>query len=281
MPGSATATEARSALVIRTGALGDFLLSLPLLETLAERLPLDLVTRRAYRDLLPERLTVRRTLDVSAPECAELFGAGPVSPALSDMLAGAWIHVFTRPDPVLDRRWRDAGATDVTWHDPRPTGPPHAGARFLANSGLPADLDPDTPRLAQPPTSGNSLWIHPGSGSAAKNLPPETLARLAAGWAAQNPGPILLSFGEADESLQPAACRAFASLGSKVEIRSGLSLRQLRDELRQRARLYLGNDTGVSHLAAALAIPSVVFYRVTNPAVWRPLGPCLTIPEAG
>jgi ADP-heptose:LPS heptosyltransferase len=40
-----------------------------------------------------------------------------------------------------------------------------------------------------------------------------------------------------------------------------------------RCRLSLGNDSGVSHLAAAIGVPTIAVFGPTNPAVWAPLGP--------
>jgi len=39
------------------------------------------------------------------------------------------------------------------------------------------------------------------------------------------------------------------------------------------AKLYIGNDSGPSHLAAVLGVPSRVLFGPTDDAVWRPLGP--------
>lgn len=35
---------------------------------------------------------------------------------------------------------------------------------------------------------------------------------------------------------------------------------------------YVGNDSGISHLAAALNVPSLVIFTATDPRIWRPLG---------
>jgi ADP-heptose:LPS heptosyltransferase len=43
--------------------------------------------------------------------------------------------------------------------------------------------------------------------------------------------------------------------------------------LLQRCRLYVGNDSGVSHLAGRLGVPTAAVFGPTDPAVWRPLGP--------
>ncbi len=37
--------------------------------------------------------------------------------------------------------------------------------------------------------------------------------------------------------------------------------------------LYVGNDSGITHLAAGLGVPTVAVFGPTDPAVWRPLGP--------
>jgi len=41
----------------------------------------------------------------------------------------------------------------------------------------------------------------------------------------------------------------------------------------RRARIFVGNDSGISHLAAAVGTPVQAFFRTTDPGVWRPRGP--------
>ena len=43
------------------------------------------------------------------------------------------------------------------------------------------------------------------------------------------------------------------------------------------ACLYLGHDSGVTHLAAMMGLPTVAFFQSPNQTLWRPLGPCVTI----
>ena len=47
------------------------------------------------------------------------------------------------------------------------------------------------------------------------------------------------------------------------------------------ARLFVGNDSGPAHLAAATGRPSVVIYGTTNPAQWRPWGTEHRVAETG
>ena len=35
---------------------------------------------------------------------------------------------------------------------------------------------------------------------------------------------------------------------------------------------YVGNDSGITHLAALLATPTIVLFGPSDPAIWRPLG---------
>jgi heptosyltransferase III len=44
-----------------------------------------------------------------------------------------------------------------------------------------------------------------------------------------------------------------------------------------RARLFLGNDSGVTHLAAALGIPTLALFGPSNDTQWRPVGPAVTL----
>ena len=45
------------------------------------------------------------------------------------------------------------------------------------------------------------------------------------------------------------------------------------------AALYLGNDSGISHLAAACGVPSVAIFTATDAAIWSPRGPAVTVLE--
>jgi len=38
------------------------------------------------------------------------------------------------------------------------------------------------------------------------------------------------------------------------------------------AALYIGNDSGLTHLAAATGCPTIALFGASDPAVWRPLG---------
>ena len=80
--------------------------------------------------------------------------------------------------------------------------------------------------------------------------------------------PVLLSVGPADEYLDDFA-RAMAGAG--VRVVSGLSPLELA-ALLSRCRLYVGSDSGVSHLAAAVGIPTVAVFGPSDPVVWAPRG---------
>jgi ADP-heptose:LPS heptosyltransferase len=108
------------------------------------------------------------------------------------------------------------------------------------------------------------LAIHPGSGSPSKNWPAtrfvELVSRTSGGrqW--------LLCVGPAEEAITPR----LASLPGAV-IASGLPPRVLGAVL-SRAGVFVGNDSGVSHLAAAWGAPVVALFGPTDPTVWAPVG---------
>jgi ADP-heptose:LPS heptosyltransferase len=103
--------------------------------------------------------------------------------------------------------------------------------------------------------------VHPGSGSPAKNWPfarfVETARALAEGrrW--------LLVAGPAESAL---AAPADAVLAREWPLRVlGAAL--------TRSSLFLGNDAGVSHLAAAVGAPTLALFGPTDPSLWAPVGP--------
>jgi ADP-heptose:LPS heptosyltransferase len=200
-----------------------------------------------------------------------LFTPGAVLP---ETLANAEAHVFSRPDPVLAGNLERHGTTRMVWHDPRPTSPPHVVAQFFANASIPLPNDWEHQASMPTTTTGNALWIHAGSGAAGKNLPLPFLAYRGQLWQEETREPLLVSFGEADLALRDPLRDVFARHGVNYEEVVCPSLTELRTRLAREARLFVGADTGVTHLAAALGKEVLVGFRTTDPAIWRPLGNC-------
>ena len=109
----------------------------------------------------------------------------------------------------------------------------------------------------------NGLVIHPGSGSISKNWPIDRYLLVARKVKMQVTfilGPAELDRGigsDIPEESFKTVCTD--SLSELCGVLSG-------------AEVYCGNDSGVSHLAALCETPSVVLFGPTDPVVWRPLG---------
>ncbi|MFA4943630.1 MAG: glycosyltransferase family 9 protein [Lentisphaeria bacterium] len=270
------------AIVYRNGALGDFLLTLPLLRELLRRGdPVILLSRPAYRPLLPPELATAITFrDADSAAGTALFAE---SATLPETWRGGRFLAFLAADPTLAANLARHGITP-TWIPPRPTGPEPAAASFLRAAGLPVPADLlRTPQLAswgKPAAAGRNreaaaLWLHPGSGSPRKNAAPAWFAEVARRWRLRTAGaPVVVSFGEADAAVRGPVLAALAAAGVAAEVVEGLALAELAAALRRRARRFVGNDSGVSHLAAALGIPVLARFVATEPRVWRPLGRC-------
>lgn len=97
----------------------------------------------------------------------------------------------------------------------------------------------------------NYIAIHPFSGSVKKNWPLESFREVARCL----PGPVEWCAGEKFR---------FDDLG---ELAAWLAA----------ARLYIGNDTGITHLAAALGVPTIAIFTASDPARWAPRGEHVTV----
>ena len=80
--------------------------------------------------------------------------------------------------------------------------------------------------------------------------------------------PILLVLGEAEMERWNAPPSAD---GRHVKVARNLPLPELAAAL-ARCRLFLGHDSGVSHLAAAVGTPCILLFGPTDPAMWAPPG---------
>jgi ADP-heptose:LPS heptosyltransferase len=119
--------------------------------------------------------------------------------------------------------------------------------------------------------------LHPGAGGRRKRWPAERFAALAERLAGLGYD-VAITQGESDEE---AVAAMRASL-RRVEARAlaGLRLAELAAVL-ARARLFVGNDSGITHLASLLGVPAVGIFGPYDPAYWAPIGPRVAIIDGG
>ena len=234
-------------LVLRPGALGDTLLALPALRALR---------RRFGRVTLAAHAGAGKLLE----QCAEVDHGMPFDdPSL------AWIF-RGEPAPQPTIAWMSTPVGGALVNAPsRPTERVHCAEyllRTLAPLGCASQLD--TPPLRIRALSSKEVLVHPGSGSRAKNWPPERFASVIRGLHA----PARLIVGEADTDAAARVERAFGQPLARLEC----DLPELAARLAG-CLAYLGNDSGVSHLAGLCGARTIVMFGPTDPQVWRPLGP--------
>jgi ADP-heptose:LPS heptosyltransferase len=116
---------------------------------------------------------------------------------------------------------------------------------------------------------GQYVCVHPGAQLASRRWPPERFARVADALAAE--GHTVVLTGTAAEAAVTCAV-AGAMRARAVDLTGRTSLGALA-ALVARARLLVCNDTGVSHIAAAMRTPSVVVSCGADTARWSPLDP--------
>lgn len=206
-------------------------------------------------------------------DVAALVGGEPPGPALREALEPFDAALVYSRDPDLARAL-GAVVAQVAAHDPRPEGS-HA-ARWLAAPLAAWGIDGQE---APPPLRATAaeaaaadhatgvlgrgfLALHPGSGSARKNWPRERFVEVAERLASGRPFAVVEG---------PAEPGVAASFGPRAVPLAGLAPRVLGACL-ARAALLVGNDSGVSHLAAAWGVPTVAVFGPTDPAVWGPDG---------
>ena len=149
-----------------------------------------------------------------------------------------------------------------------------------------------SPFIDEPTTSGDPLQttiqaqdkvtkrfvaIHPGSGVAEKCWPISRFAEVIKKLWEQN-YPVLLLSGPADtERVDDLLQQLPLSLSSEMfKLLTHAPLLEVAHQLQQ-CRCYLGNDSGITHLAAMLGVPTAAIFGPTDPKIWRPVGPLVKV----
>ena len=268
-------------IVFRSCALGDFVVSLPLLRSLDDPL---VVARGEHLELARAAGLLRpdQSVDADGPGVHPLYGERPdprrLAPELGRRLArGEDCLLVAGRGPGGERlaaNLRDLGARSVRRVDPRPPPGVHAADHLLAAAD--SDSAAAVPRMTLDPGRGRRLLknagvseperavaLHPGAGSPAKRWPVERWGELCG----RLGRPVALVEGPADA--EPV--RAFPT-GRVAGVLRDLPLVDLGCALSACSAL-LGHDSGVAHLAGALGTPVLALFGPSDPLRWAPRGP--------
>lgn len=283
-------------LIVHQGALGDLLLSLPALLSLRRHhagSPWTLAGHPVNLGLLGDRLRVRDLRSTRSRDWAALYQEPPCLPEALVRFLQKFQRVYLfapRPAGPVAENIRKAGPAEVLWIPSFPDtlavrSVPAVQQEALKTLGIPwvypqvhlisgrADRSAGEvllKGLGLEAAQGPPLWaIHPGSGSLKKNWPLENFLALAGALRQTGRAHVVFILGPVENEVQPEARPLIRRRG--FPILECIDLPLLAGAL-SRVAGYLGNDSGVTHLASCLDLPTVALYGPTDSRLWGPIG---------
>ncbi len=272
-------------LVVATTALGDSLLTLPLVQTLAERLGperISLLVRAPYAELYQGDPRVHHVFTVRGKfrwsGLADKLADDPHDLALlanmtePDLVPQLW-HCGVRGFLRYRSRWTRYPAWMAnTAHLRRPGAEGYATGHAIENNlamGSALGIEPtshllDLPHLrADPSARENLLLLHPGASRENKRWPVQSWARLADALVERFDCSLALTGDRSEHSLA-ALIVASMRMRERAQVLAGkLPLVELA-RLQARALAFLSGDTGPYHLAVAVGCPTVTLFAPTD-----------------
>jgi heptosyltransferase III len=238
-------------LLIRTGAIGDFILSLPALESL----------RADYTEVwcASQNVPLARFADSAQSIVAsglDRLGLLPAEDVIERVRRFDSVISWYGTNRAEFRELTEELGLPFQFLPALPSGDRHA-VEFYNEQARQLGARPESrfPQIRCPATVRSFAVIHPFASNHAKRAPMAVFEAAARKLAETMPVHWLA--GPEEE------------LAGAVRIEN---LYELACWLRG-ARIFVGNDSGISHLAAAVGTPVQAFFRTTDPKVWAPQGP--------
>ena len=275
-------------LVIHPGALGDVLQAVPALRVLGGGARVTFCGQPRLGEVLAGAGVVADAASFDGFGLEILFTAEPASPELTGRLGGfaRVVSWFGSRDERYPERLRalapscvvapplPAADGDTVWEHLLATlgGLPSVGPARLAPLALPHSWR-DRARRALDEVGAHRdrplLVVQPGAGSQWKIMPPDLLARVIAAVVSGGNVQVLVHAGPADAVAAAELVRAVESpvltlVSPPLPVLAGIL---------SMAQAYLGGDSGVSHLAAAVGAPAVILFPAATRRRWAPWSP--------
>ena len=276
-------------LILHPGALGDIILSLPALAILRARLRNSRLTLAANTDFAGTVASgyTDRVLSLSSLPLYRLHSAEAVPPE-DERLWRSFDRILSwtgfREEKFTARLAQMHPCVLTADWQPGSGEQRHVSRLFIDSLRPWFPVPPETPmpeiRLDPVDFQHGREWlqergwsgvrplmaIHPGAGSAAKRWALSRFQEL--GHRLRARGALLVLEGPAEKGLGRDLA---AGLGHDAYLVHNLPLRLLAAVLGH-CRAFVGNDSGIAHLAAGLGLPCVVLFGPTSPANWAPIG---------
>jgi len=281
-------------LVIRGGAIGDFILTIPVLQALKKNFPATHIEVLGYpkvANLAIEAGWAHSAKSIEAPGLARFFAPkGQVPPE--------WLQYFAQfniiitylfdPDSLFQNNVSLSGKHHYIKgpHRPDERLNLHAVDVFLKpleklaiyETGVLPDLSRIGALKGKKSGLKRRIALHPGSGSTKKNWPLKNWIRLTEELLNDTNVEVLIVGGEAERESAEKLDGLFPK--DRTRLFMNRPLEEVARALSQ-SQAFVGHDSGISHIAAALGTPSVILWGPTNMEIWRPLGKHVTIIESG
>jgi heptosyltransferase III len=273
-------------LVIRGGALGDFILTLPAIKALRGAYPnahIEILGYKHIAALAENRFYARSVRSIESGELSRFFARDcDLPPELANYFTGFDLAVsyLYDPDCIFEDNLRRTGAKKLIRGPAKIANGSHATrqlAQPIEELGVPISdfapkifLSEQDRHRAREILAGLSVPIiafHPGSGSDQKNWPLQNWIELGHHFLRNHSGSLLIVSGEADE----ARARKLESTWHNPRVRFAKSLPLPTLAAILERTTFIGHDSGISHLAAAANAKSILLFGPTDPAVWAPL----------
>lgn len=266
-------------LALFPGALGDFICFLPALEMLARNSRVDLLARSEYGDLAPPAVYVG---SIERAEISRLFVVAAELDAAIGRFFGPYEFIYSwtgSGDPNFAQNVRRIAGHRVKLFPFRPPESQlHISDYYLDCVGMRAEERSSRILLKPDALLWSRRWLiergferkkilalAPGSGAREKNWPAEFFRQVERWWREANGGESLVIFGPAEAELFDTGDWGHAIVARDFDLAKIAALLSLSD-------FYLGNDSGLTHLAAAVGVETVAMFGPTSPAQWAPRG---------
>ena len=284
-------------LVIRGGAIGDFILTLPALKALREAYPhahLEILGYKHIAVLAENRFYAQAVRSIEYGPLSSFFAKGSKSPPeLADYFASfdLIISYLYDPDGIFEMNLRRCGVENLVRGPAKVDNSGHAARQLAApikELGLcvqdfaakvyPSSEDQHAAEEFLRDLARPVVALHVGSGSENKNWPLENWIDLGNHLLGSDDfhGSLAIVSGEADQDRARQLQTVWKS--NRLQVAKSLPLPQLA-ALFERA-IFVGHDSGISHLAAAAGAKCILLFGPTDPAVWAPMNENVSVLRA-